>query len=647
MPIKVQAVLWTVLLLPTLFEDGSTQVLPPRETPVLSIGPQFEDFDKPTAGNGAPPDADCAAGSYYVVNLGNYLISWHKKDGTENNQTSLRDFFLELDPIGTITDPMVEHDDAGRFIITALHRSQYIYIAISTGEDPSGQWEKWSIDTHRSIDQPQLAIGPTAIFITTHEGYVFILDKEAAYNDPPILQYSFHQPSLELGAPILSYQPAIIHGVPPAGIGGFLIGYQNPTNGHEFVTIIEIKDGEHSPQFNPFQTIDVGDIDLDQAERGAFQSNGSGLGDVRLQTSARRCQRAVWRNGKLWATVDVLTGTPENNEISVHWWCFRALGDNSFAWLQQGDIGGEDISAAADVFYPTIDVDSDENALLGFCLSGPNIFAGCYFAVKKRDQEAFQPVEVLAEGEAYYSLGCPFPGFCESRWGDYSGISLDPNGRTFWLFNMYTKPNNVWGTRWCNASVKRDPTDVVLSYFRSSSMNGAVFLKWATSTESYVSGVYVQRSTDPDGNYERLNTEIIGPGAASFEDMRVTPGITYYYRLEALDRTGTRTFFGPLSVRIEPRGLGPTLGQAFPNPFRGSAVTIPFTLAKAANVKFRILDFFGRQVRMLMDEEKGEGDLSVTWNGRDERGNAVPAGIYVYQLQTPGFEASRRLVRLQ
>ena len=45
---------------------------------------------------------------------------------------------------------------------------------------------------------------------------------------------------------------------------------------------------------------------------------------------------------------------------------------------------------------------------------------------------------------------------CRCRWGDYSGIALDPDGRTIWAFNAYSQTNNAWGT-WlaayqCNAS---------------------------------------------------------------------------------------------------------------------------------------------------------------------------------------------------
>jgi hypothetical protein len=194
-------------------------------------------------------------------------------------------------------------------------------------------------------------------------------------------------------------------------------------------------------------------------------------------------------------------------------------------------------------------------------------------------------------------------------------------------------------------------TPVLLSSFTASPRPQGILLEWATSSETNFSGFHVHRSLSSASDYQRLTLELIRPGAAyRFLDREVSPGITYYYRLEALDRTGNRESFGPVSARIEPggvMGLQPTLGQAFPNPVQRGPSTIPFTLSQAGNVKVRILDLAGREVRRLLDKVMEAGDQSTQWDGLSERGEALPAGIYLYHLQTAGFEATRKLVRLQ
>lgn len=61
-------------------------------------------------------------------------------------------------------------------------------------------------------------------------------------------------------------------------------------------------------------------------------------------------------------------------------------------------------------------------------------------SVKSPDQRAAVPHEILTlrRPKPNYTLRC--------RWGDYSGIAMDPDGKTFWAYNGYGQPNNAWGT---------------------------------------------------------------------------------------------------------------------------------------------------------------------------------------------------------
>jgi hypothetical protein len=189
---------------------------------------------------------------------------------------------------------------------------------------------------------------------------------------------------------------------------------------------------------------------------------------------------------------------------------------------------------------------------------------------------------------------------------------------------------------------------VRLSSFTASSENRGILLEWGSSGETDFSGFHVQRSMQSDAAYERITTELIPPKANyKLLDSDVVAGATYYYRLEALDRTGKREFFGPVSARMEPFTRKTQLGQPFPNPVTKGSSTITFTMASSGRVRIRVLDLAGREVRMLLDGPAQAGDQSVIWNGRNERGELVPAGMYLCQLQIPGFQATRKLVRLQ
>jgi peptidoglycan/xylan/chitin deacetylase (PgdA/CDA1 family) len=194
------------------------------------------------------------------------------------------------------------------------------------------------------------------------------------------------------------------------------------------------------------------------------------------------------------------------------------------------------------------------------------------------------------------------------------------------------------------------PTSVVLSRFQAVSRSDGILLTWAASGDADVSGFHVERSNAAKGSYVRLTPSLLVPSEGyEFLDRNVSPGITYFYRLEALSRTGGETFFGPVSARVEPgdgAGVGVVLGQAFPNPAQDSASTIPFSLSRPGSVSIQILDLSGRSVRTLVHAGMDAGDHAISWDGRDDRGDRVPPGIYLYRLQTPGFEATRKLLRL-
>jgi hypothetical protein len=89
------------------------------------------------------------------------------------------------------------------------------------------------------------------------------------------------------------------------------------------------------------------------------------------------------------------------------------------------------------------------------------------------------------------------------------------------------------------------------------------------------------------------------------------------------------------------------LGAAFPNPGRTGSTFIPFTVARRGPVKLRIVDLSGREVRTLVNDMMDAGGRRVEWDGRNARGELVPAGIYFYELNAPGIKAARKLVRLR
>jgi hypothetical protein len=81
----------------------------------------------------------------------------------------------------------------------------------------------------------------------------------------------------------------------------------------------------------------------------------------------------------------------------------------------------------------------------------------------------------------------------------------------------------------------------------------------------------------------------------------------------------------------------------------GSGTRIPFAVggSQPAQVRVEIFDLLGRPVRLLTETLYAPGRYEVAWDGRNDRGAVVNAGIYFVRMTADGFSARRSLVFLK
>ncbi len=110
------------------------------------------------------------------------------------------------------------------------------------------------------------------------------------------------------------------------------------------------------------------------------------------------------------------------------------------------------------------------------------------------------------------------------------------------------------------------------------------------------------------------------------------------YELELLYQTvGKATFEGESSP---PRTF---LNSGRPNPAT-SVARIEFGLDRPMRAKLGIYNVAGRLVRLLADGSMDAGVHTVGWDGKDDRGLNVAAGVYVAKLQTEGKVLTQKMV---
>jgi hypothetical protein len=88
------------------------------------------------------------------------------------------------------------------------------------------------------------------------------------------------------------------------------------------------------------------------------------------------------------------------------------------------------------------------------------------------------------------------------------------------------------------------------------------------------------------------------------------------------------------------------IGQNYPNPFNGSTV-IPFSIPNDDNISIQFFDTLGRLVNEKNLGMKQRGAHSLTWNARDNRGNALSSGAYLYVVKGSSSISTRKMLLIQ
>jgi len=103
-----------------------------------------------------------------------------------------------------------------------------------------------------------------------------------------------------------------------------------------------------------------------------------------------------------------------------------------------------------------------------------------------------------------------------------------------------------------------------------------------------------------------------------------------------------------VSVNGGPNAFAPDLllEQNLPNPFC-QLTTISYQLTRPGLVSLRVYNIAGQMVKTLVHSSLSAGRYNTTWDGRDEQGQKVAAGVYLYQLQAGDMALTKKMVLIR
>jgi hypothetical protein len=116
--------------------------------------------------------------------------------------------------------------------------------------------------------------------------------------------------------------------------------------------------------------------------------------------------------------------------------------------------------------------------------------------------------------------------------------------------------------------------------------------------------------TDPDST-----------GAYSFSPLQYVP----IFRVDTTTTTCVTDHVVPKSYALYCRN--------YPNPFNPTT-TIEFSIPERDFVNLTIYGLLGNEIAVLADEKKDAGKYWIQWDGRNQRGEKVASGTFIYRLKT-------------
>jgi len=83
------------------------------------------------------------------------------------------------------------------------------------------------------------------------------------------------------------------------------------------------------------------------------------------------------------------------------------------------------------------------------------------------------------------------------------------------------------------------------------------------------------------------------------------------------------------------------LFQNFPNPFNPST-TIKYSITKQSYVTLKVYDILGREITILVNEEKRAGNYEMNWNAAK-----LSSGVYFYKLKAGEFIQTKKMILMK
>jgi len=236
------------------------------------------------------------------------------------------------------------------------------------------------------------------------------------------------------------------------------------------------------------------------------------------------------------------------------------------------------------------------------------------------------------------------------------GYAYSCNGGEFWSKNHILDSSTVWNEMACDLWTKRSsgyPSSYVnVCYFKGGHFppfyHAHIFYGRVSSTNPTYWGWLHEKATWPtqsedgreicQGTYAQGNCAIMWAG-------KDPPGDPFGDDFQNLYFTTWPTDVEEEMTEEEVPAKF-SLSSNYPNPFNPET-RIEYFIPLACHVRLDIFNVLGQHVRTIVDEDQVAGEKTVAWDGKNQRGETVTSGIYLYRLEAGEFIQSKKMILIR
>ncbi len=562
---------------PTI-DDGKRANTPPSISTPAAPAPTplnvFEGLDRFGFGAGSPPDTNGDVGpNNYIQTVNTSIGIYNKTTGARDaaftfNTLMSQGAFGNLCDTANFGDPVVLYDTfEDRWIITdfaflldgggnVVAPAFQCFAASKTGDPLVGGWNFYSIQINDGLhDYEKLAIWPDGLYMSAN---MFSFGAGSAFQGARV--WAFNKTQMYAGSPsvqnvsfnvgggdftVIPSNARLQTGTPPAGTPNYFLSTWLFTNA---VTIYKFHVDWDRTSLSTFTGPDVplaATAWPNAAVANAGQPGTATLLDtLNIRAMVQNQYTNLGGTESLWAPHTVRRGNT-TGLAAPRWYQVNVTGGTVNLSLPQATTWDPDAANVINRFMPSLAVDRAGNMALGYTTS----FTGAtdFPSIKYAGRLSTDPVNTFSLTEQTLFAGTASQ-TGTTRWGDYSAMTLDPNGCTFWYTSEYANPaDQTFDHRWLTkfgsfqfspcttigngtvqGTVTTSPGGLPISGAtvafgaRTTSTNGSGFYSFSVPAGSYPT----ETASKPGLNASTTTNIVVADGGTTVKDFALTSAPT-------------------------------------------------------------------------------------------------------------------------